>query len=511
VIARSARIRIARKRLLRVVFGMALLIGLVGANDVTAHARHTRGRSLLLGDRSVEPNGDSVVAGRSEAFALRAERFGKARAAVVYVTSSSRARRVIVALYSNARGDRPGKRLATGSRRHPRGGRWNTISINTVRLRAGRTYWLALLGSRGTLGYRDRRSGHCVSVTTASRNLAAAPLHWHTGASYSDCPVSAYIVGVGSRRKRHKQKQRPPGTPTKPGSGATPTPPAGGTVPPAPPKAPPPKAPSGWPNASDTGANPATVTRVMSGSGMHSVGDGTISNTAINGGLYYTGTGTLTVTNDIIRPDWSNTWATVVSENGGNVVINHTTIQGVNVGNAANPTKGFAMAAGGSLDVSFVNESGICQNNLGEGSVNIHDNYFHDIGSGDATTCHATVIEDESGGALPRVLEHNTMDEFPGQDFRAASDGAVFLQGLYGPISPIKIDDNYMHAAYWSIEISANGSYPVAGPQVTNNCLAWPAQGGSAVSDPNHTISAWSGNTKCDNNGNNTGRPVPKP
>jgi hypothetical protein len=51
----------------------------------------------------------------------------------------------------------------------------------------------------------------------------------------------------------------------------------------------------------------------------------------------------------------------------------------------------------------------------------------------------------------------------------------------------------------------------VAGPQVTNNCLAWPAQGGAAVSDPNHTISVWSGNTRCDDNGNNTGQPVPKP
>ena len=109
------------------------------------------------------------------------------------------------------------------------------------------------------------------------------------------------------------------------------------------------------------------------------------------------------------------------------------------------------------------------------------------------------------------MLEHNYMDAFPNIDQPPGSayDG-IFLQGLYGSISKLTIDNNYIHTGYWDVEVSPNGSYPITGPAVTNNCLAWPSgSGSSAVSDPNHTISVWSGNTKCDLSGNDTGQAVP--
>lgn len=268
---------------------------------------------------------------------------------------------------------------------------------------------------------------------------------------------------------------------------------------------------SRWPDASTTGANPALVTSTLPISdGWYSsdARDLTITNAEIDGGVNWTGTGTLTLRNVILRPDWAKVWATVMSTRGGSVVMDHVTIKGVNVGAPGNYTKGFLMEGDGSLDVGYSNISGICQNDVGGGPFDIHDNYIHDIGSGNGATCHATPIEDVSGGAEPRVIQHNDIDEFPGRDFENGTDGAVFLQGLYGKIAPITIKDNYLHAGYWSIEISGNGRFPVSGPAVINNCLAWPSTG-APVSDPGKTIKIWRGNTRCDDHGHDTEEPVP--
>jgi hypothetical protein len=255
------------------------------------------------------------------------------------------------------------------------------------------------------------------------------------------------------------------------------------------------------------------VTRVLPTSGgwySSNARDLTIANAEIDGGVNWTGTGTLTLRNVILRPDWAKVWATVMSTKGGSVVLDHVTIKGVNVGAPGNYTKGFLMEGNGSLDVGYSNISGICQNDVGGGPFDIHDNYIHDIGSGNGATCHASPIEDESGGAEPRVIQHNTIDEFPGRDFENGTDGALFVQGLYGKIAQITVKDNYLHAGYWSIEISATGRFPVAGPAVIDNCLAWPSTG-AAVSDPDNTIKVWSGNTRCDDSGHDTGKPVPAP
>jgi len=269
-----------------------------------------------------------------------------------------------------------------------------------------------------------------------------------------------------------------------------------------------------FPNAHTTGAISARITSTQSPSSgwiRSSATNLTIKNTLINGGIDWTGSGTLTLINDIIKPNWANNWVTVYSVNNGNLTMEHDTIIGTNVGAPGNYTKGFLMGGSGRLDVGWLNETGICQNNVGSGPTNIHDSYMHGIGSGNAATCHATGIELESAGSGPVIVRHNTIDEFPGRDFRDGSDGAVFEQGLYGAIPQVIIDHNFLHAAYWSIEISPNGDYPVTGPVVTNNCLAWPSTAGSGagpVSDPHHTINVWRGNTRCTNSGRNTGRIV---
>ena len=268
-----------------------------------------------------------------------------------------------------------------------------------------------------------------------------------------------------------------------------------------------------WPTAADTGADPGTVTGALTpnsgGWYIDSKTSDTIQNVVLDGGIRFEGTGTLTLRNVILRPDWTKVWATVVASNNGSLVLDHVTIAGVNVGQGTNFTKGFVGSGPGSdLDVGFSDISGVCQNDVAQGSFNIHDNYIHNIGSRNGATCHGTPIEDEFGGAQPRIIRHNTLDEAPGRSTGPGATDGIFLQPLYGAITPITIDHNVIHLWYYGIEISPSGGHAVSGPIVTNNCFVTP--GGQPVSDPGNTISAWSGNTRCSLNYLDSGASVPK-
>jgi hypothetical protein len=222
-----------------------------------------------------------------------------------------------------------------------------------------------------------------------------------------------------------------------------------------------------------------------------------IEDAEIDGGIYWAGNGTLTLRNDVIKVDWRQAWAAVAAVGGGSVTIDHVTIGGVNVGAPGEFTKGIEMQSAGTLIVRYLNETGICQNDLGSGPALIEDSYIHDIGSRNPNTCHATGIEIQGPTTGPIAIVHNTLDEFPGREFQDGSDGAIFMQGLYGPVSGVVIDDNFLHSAYADIEISPEGGYGVAGASVTNNCLAWP-RGGEPLSDPARAVRYWRANSRCD-------------
>ena len=269
-----------------------------------------------------------------------------------------------------------------------------------------------------------------------------------------------------------------------------------------------------WPTAATTGANPATVTSTINeGGGWYydSNTNDTIQNTEIDGAIYFEGTGTLTLRNDIIKPDWLKVFETIDPANNGSIILDHVTIAGVNAGQGTNFTKGFVgPAAPGTLDVGYSNITGICQNDVGTGNFNIHDNYIWGTATGNGNTCHGTPIEDEFGGSGTRLIEHNTLDEAPGTSTGPGATDGIFLQNTYGPISPDVIDDNAIHLFLYGIEVSTTGPNGVtAGPKVTNNCFVTAGPAGP-LSDSG-TVTIWSGNTQCDLSYKDTGIVVPKP
>ena len=149
--------------------------------------------TVLLGDSSVESRHDSLAAGQAEAFRLQASETGPAGLVHVYVSATNTASTVVAGLYSSGYGH-PGSLLSTGSASASRANTWVSVPITPIELLSGKRYWLAILGTGGTLRYRDRSRGPCQSQTSAQTALDALPAYWSTGAVYDDCPASAYVT-----------------------------------------------------------------------------------------------------------------------------------------------------------------------------------------------------------------------------------------------------------------------------------------------------------------------------
>ncbi len=154
--------------------------------------------TVLLGEEAVEAHKNHLGVGQAEAFRLRTRTSGVTAAVYVYVDPQSTARAIAVGIYSNARG-RPGALLSTGHDSSLTVHAWNTVPVTPTRLVSGKTYWLALLDRDGTLRYRSRRRGACLSRPGARTHLRELPQRWSTGRVHArrQCPISAYVAAAG--------------------------------------------------------------------------------------------------------------------------------------------------------------------------------------------------------------------------------------------------------------------------------------------------------------------------
>lgn len=161
----------------------------------TATAALAGGDPVLFGDQSVESGVDSNSSGLAQAFPFIDNVSGSAQSIAIYLDSHSRSRTLIAGVYSDASGH-PGKLLASGSKRSPTSGAWNTITITSTTVASGSKYWLAVLGKGGALSLREISSGTCRSENSAQTSLSALPSTWKSGRTSATCPVSAYVSGT---------------------------------------------------------------------------------------------------------------------------------------------------------------------------------------------------------------------------------------------------------------------------------------------------------------------------
>ena len=149
------------------------------------------GTTTLLGNGVIEDLRDAVEPGMAEAFPMTATATGPLPALRVYVDDTSRATTLAAGIYADA-GGHPGSRIAQGTVSSPQPGAWSTVDLSDASVSEGGRYWVAVLGSGGTLAFRDRADGSCSSETSGSSSLTSLPSVWASGDRWSTCQISAY-------------------------------------------------------------------------------------------------------------------------------------------------------------------------------------------------------------------------------------------------------------------------------------------------------------------------------
>jgi hypothetical protein len=169
------------------------------ANPAQAGGNQPRraARIFLFGDRQVEKTVGRTAPGSAVAFPFRNRATGMALAISVYVGASSRAKRLLAALYAGKNGH-PGTLLTKGSVKSPKHGAWDTVHVAPARVRPGFTYWVAILGERGRLYFRGARGRACSGQRSRSHTLSRMPARWTSRQRLNHCPLSAYVTGTHS-------------------------------------------------------------------------------------------------------------------------------------------------------------------------------------------------------------------------------------------------------------------------------------------------------------------------
>jgi hypothetical protein len=146
----------------------------------------------LLGSATVQSAGDAEGAGSAEAFQATASASGSAVSVSIYVDSGSAATTLGAGIYTDVNGH-PGTLLTKGTRSSPTSAAWNKVTVPATSLTSGTKYWIALMGTGGTLKYRDGAgSSNCHSESSSSNSLTTLPATWKSGASWDSCPLSGY-------------------------------------------------------------------------------------------------------------------------------------------------------------------------------------------------------------------------------------------------------------------------------------------------------------------------------
>ena len=129
--------------------------------------------TVLRGARHADDR--RIPAGRAEAFAFRAQGSGRVGAINLHLGSRDRAKRLLVALFSD-RGGRPGALMAAGSSSSLRTGAWNAVAVPATDISSGTRYWVALLGKGGAVSLRAGHSLYLTMTRTSRASHKPAPV-----------------------------------------------------------------------------------------------------------------------------------------------------------------------------------------------------------------------------------------------------------------------------------------------------------------------------------------------
>ena len=150
---------------------------------------------LILGNNSLETNKAVPSSGVASAFKATPTQKGVVSAIQVYLDGSSTATELVAGIYSD-NGGHPGTLIVKGVKTSPKANATNTVPIATTTLEAGKTYWIATLGSKGLISYRYRANTTIPIETCKTTGLTSLPTTWTPGnVAPNNGPMSAYVTG----------------------------------------------------------------------------------------------------------------------------------------------------------------------------------------------------------------------------------------------------------------------------------------------------------------------------
>jgi hypothetical protein len=135
---------------------------------------------------------DSNPAGEAEAFQYTASTSGTSATINFYVDSSSTATAGNLGIYDDS-GDGDPSSLLGQTTFTPHSG-WNTVTLSGVSLTAGNTYWLAELGTSGTLKFLDVGPHNDPYSETTGTDLTSLPSTWSDGYRWDSGDASFYVA-----------------------------------------------------------------------------------------------------------------------------------------------------------------------------------------------------------------------------------------------------------------------------------------------------------------------------
>jgi hypothetical protein len=167
------------------------------SNEASATIAQQSPATFLVGDQTIEARTDQNTAGVAEAFKSIAAAAGTLNTLKVFVDPTSTATKLTAGIYADS-GGHPGSLLAQGTISAPSAGNWNDVSVPSVPITSGATYWIAVLGpsGSGTLKFRER-GGAGTAEVSAANGLATLAQTWTTGSQFNDGPLSAWGAGAG--------------------------------------------------------------------------------------------------------------------------------------------------------------------------------------------------------------------------------------------------------------------------------------------------------------------------
>ena len=151
---------------------------------------------LIAGTKTLTPWVNYNPQGTAEAFQIVPVKSGVLTSVQVYLDASSTATELVAGFYKDNK-SHPGVLVAQGKLSRLKSGSWNSVPIPVTPVTVAQPYWIAILGSKGQIGFRrdQAESGIGLNEKSASNTLTNMPRLWVTGSLYHGGQLSFYGAG----------------------------------------------------------------------------------------------------------------------------------------------------------------------------------------------------------------------------------------------------------------------------------------------------------------------------